>query len=155
MVSQIRLVVNYCSLQIKHIAYAWPVARPIFNHFLYLFVRFFVYYVVDRLRSERCFSPPCHHILAEVPKEPTYPLTGELHCTHYAQTYCCHFRTRVTPVVLYSFSQRRKWSDLTFGQVVVYRISSILAVHEQAFLEVVEVVQSLGHVITSFRIRLW
>lgn len=97
--------------------------------------------------------PSCHHILEEVPEEPPYRLTGKLHCTHYAQIYCCHFRARITPVVLYSFSQRRKWSDLTLGQVVVYRTPSILAVHEQAFLEVVEVVQSLVHVITSDRIR--
>ena len=89
--------------------------------------------------------PSCHHILEEVPKEPPYRLTGKLHCTHYAQIYCCHFRTRVTSVVLYGFSQRRKWSDLTFGQVVVYRISSILAVHEQAFLEVIKVFKSMGH----------
>ena len=97
--------------------------------------------------------PSCHYILEEVPEEPPYRLTGKLHCTHYAQIYCCHFRARITPVVLYSFSQRRKWSDLTLGQVVVYRTPSILAVHEQAFLEVVEVVQSLVHVITSDRIR--
>ena len=95
--------------------------------------------------------PSCHHILEEVPEEPPYRLTGKLHCTHYAQIYCCHFRTRITSVVLYSFSQRCKWADLTFGQVVVYRISSIPAVHEQAFLEVVEVVKSLVHEITIRR----
>ena len=95
--------------------------------------------------------PSCHHILEEVPEEPPYRLTGKLHCTHYAQIYRCHFSTRVTSVVLYCFSQRRKWADLTFGQVVVYRISSILAVHEQAFLEEVEVVKNLVHVITLRR----
>ena len=87
--------------------------------------------------------PSCHHILEEVPEEPPYRLTGKLHCTHYAQIYRCHFSTRVTSVVLYSFSQRSKWSDMTLGQVVVYRIPSILAVHELDFLEVIEVVQSL------------
>ena len=53
--------------------------------------------------------PSCHHILEEVPEEPPYRLTGKFHCTHYAQIYCCHFRTSVTSVVLYSFSQRRKY----------------------------------------------
>lgn len=83
------------------------------------------------------------------PRGTAIPIDRQASRTHYAQIYCCHFRTRVTSVVLYSFSQRRKWSDLTFDQVVVYRISYILAVHEQAFLEVVGVVQSLVHVITS------
>lgn len=84
----------------------------------------------------------CHHILEEVPNEPPYRLTSKLHCTHYAQIYCCHFRTRITSVVLYRFSQRCNWSDLTLCQIIIYRISSIFAVHEQAFLEVV---QSMGH----------
>ena len=43
---------------------------------------------------------------------------------------------------------------MTLGQVVVYRIPSILAIHELDFLEVVEVVQSLVPLITSFRIFL-
>lgn len=95
--------------------------------------------------------PACHHILEEVPEEPPYRLTGKFHCTNYALIYCCHFRFHVTSVVLYSFSQRRKWSDLTLGQIVIYRVSSILAVYEQAFLEVVEVVKSLVHEITLRR----
>lgn len=43
---------------------------------------------------------------------------------------------------------------MTLGQVVVYRTPYILAVHELDFLGVVEVVQILVPVITSFQIFL-
>lgn len=98
--------------------------------------------------------PSCHYILEEVPEEPPYRLTGKRTVLTTLRYTAAIFRTRITSVVLYSFSQRSKWSDMTLGQVVVYRIPSILAVHKLDFLEVVEVVQILVLVITSFQIFL-
>ena len=43
-------------------------------------------------------------------------------------------------------------THLAFREVVVYRIVTVLPVSEQVVLEVVEVVQSMFHVVTSFRV---
>ena len=52
------MVTLQTNLQIKHIVYARLVTRPIFNHFLYFFVRFFMWSTDLEAKDASSLLPP-------------------------------------------------------------------------------------------------
>lgn len=60
-----------------------PRSQTNYQPFSVYFVRFLSFMWSTDLKAKKCLSPPCHHILEEVPKKPPYrlnPPTPHTHC---------------------------------------------------------------------------
>ncbi len=94
----------------------------------------------------------CHHVLEEVAEKMPHRHACEFHSAHHAPVDRRRLRAFVAPVVQNHFPQCRERSHLTLSEVVVYRVSPVLAVKEQAVIKVVEVAQCLFHVAATSRL---
>lgn len=127
------LVVNFWTpLKAKRIAAASPVIRPNIVRFLCFLLIIFLLFLCGRqpqmlemLHSSR------HYVLEEVAEEAPHRHARELHRAHHAQIDRGHLRALVTAVVLDHFPQCRERSHLTFRKVVVYLVSSVLAIEKK------------------------
>ena len=70
----------------------------------------------------------CHRVLEEVSEETPHRHARELHRAHHTQVDSRHLRALVAAVVPDHFPQCRERSHLTLRDVIVYRITAVLAV---------------------------
>ena len=129
------MVTLQTNLQIKHIEFARLVTKPIFNHFPYFLLDFLC---GRQTWKQKMLLPPPVTISRRSPRGTAIPIDQQV--LLYSLLSDIQQPFMQLSILLCSFSLRCKRSDQTFGQVVVYQIFSILAIHKQFFLEVVEVV---------------